>query len=132
MTAWSVAALALLLPCTCVSSLAQEGATASLIGEEGKQGKRTFMPWIHRRARRRCQNGDFVPEHSTAVWTMLTEGDSYVAGAVVMGLSVKQHSIVPLDLVVMELATKPLSDVAWVRLQEVVEKVCCRSHTTIQ
>jgi hypothetical protein len=127
---WSVAALALLLPCTCVSSLAQEGATASLIGEEGKQGKRTFMPWIHRRERKRCQNGDFVPEHSTAVWTMLTEGDSYVAGAVVMGLSVKQHSTVPLDLVVMELATKPLADVAWVRLQEVGWKRCVVDRIT--
>jgi hypothetical protein len=104
--------------------LAQEGATASLISEEGKQGKRTFMPWIHRRERKRCQNGDFLPEHSTAVWTMLTEGDKYIIGAVVMGLSAKHLSTVPLDLVVMELATKPLSDVAWVRLQEVGWKRC--------
>jgi hypothetical protein len=90
------------------------------------------MPWIHRRGRRRwaLQNGDFVPEHSTAVWTMLTEGDSYVAGAVLMGASVRKHSVVPLDLVVMELATKPLADVAWVRLQEVGWKKCVVSRIT--
>ena len=44
---------------------------------------------------------------------MLTDGADYVTGAVKLGRSIHAHTTVPLDLVVMELKSKPLSKPAW-------------------
>ena len=71
-----------------------------------------------------CQNADFHPRHFSSVWTMLTDGEGYVTGGVTLGLSVLRHSSKPLDLVVLELASKPLSTQAWQRLQSVGWQRC--------
>jgi hypothetical protein len=75
-----------------------------------------------------CQNADFRPHHFSSVWTMLTDGEGYVTGGVTLGLSVLRHSSKPLDLVVLELAGKPLSTQAWQRLQSVGWQRCVVEH----
>ena len=71
-----------------------------------------------------CLNADFRAEFETSVWTMLTDGDAYVRGAEKLGVSILSHTRGPLDLVVMELSSKPLSASSWARLQAVGWKRC--------
>jgi len=72
----------------------------------------------------RCLNADFRAESERSVWTLLTEGDAYVRGAEKLGLSVLSNTHSPLDLVVMELESKPLSTSNWARLHAVGWKRC--------
>ena len=63
-----------------------------------------------------CSNKDFQPKHKVSVWTMLNDDNPklpYVRGAVKMGKGVLKHTKTPVDLVVMELEFKPLSEEAW-------------------
>jgi len=71
-----------------------------------------------------CVNSDFRPEFARSVWTLLTEGDAYVRGAEKLGVSVLSNTHSPLDLVIMELETKPLSASNWARLRAVGWKKC--------
>jgi alpha-N-acetylglucosamine transferase len=66
-----------------------------------------------------CLNKDFQPQHKASVWTMLNGSMTYVRGAVKMGKSIRAHTKTPLDLVVMELESKPLGEEAWKELKEV-------------
>lgn len=72
----------------------------------------------------KCVNDDFRPQRDVAVWTMLTDGAGYAEGAIKLGYSVKHHTTLPLDLVVMELSNKPLKDETWSRLRNVGWKRC--------
>ena len=60
-----------------------------------------------------CLNDDFRPQHSVGVWTMLNDNMSYVKGAAKLGLGVRQKTKTPVDLVVMELKSKPLGEDMW-------------------
>jgi len=60
-----------------------------------------------------CLNDDFRPQNTVGVWTMLNDNMDYVKGAVKVGLGVRQKTKTPLDLVVMELKSKPLSEEMW-------------------
>jgi len=71
-----------------------------------------------------CLNSDFNPEQSKAVWTMINDNMDYASGAIKVGRGVKNHTKTPVDLVVMELKSKPISDEIWVRLREVGYKRC--------
>jgi hypothetical protein len=71
-----------------------------------------------------CLNKDFQPQHKVSVWTMLNDNMSYVRGAVKMGKGVRAHTKTPLDLVVMELESKPLSEEAWKELAQVGFQKC--------
>jgi len=71
------------------------------------------------RTHHHCLNSDFVPKASKAVWTMLNDNMAYTRGAVKMGRGVKTHTQTPIDLVVMELQSKPLSDALWKELKAV-------------
>jgi len=66
-----------------------------------------------------CLNEDFKPKHKVSAWTMLNDNPSYVRGALKMGRGVKKYTATPLDLVVMELQSKPLTSEQWVDLHEV-------------
>eukprot|EP00284_Hemiselmis_tepida_P017536 CAMPEP_0174923918 /NCGR_PEP_ID=MMETSP1355-20121228/6900_1 /TAXON_ID=464990 /ORGANISM="Hemiselmis tepida, Strain CCMP443" /LENGTH=3102 /DNA_ID=CAMNT_0016169659 /DNA_START=138 /DNA_END=9443 /DNA_ORIENTATION=+ len=79
-------------------------------------------------SRHDCLNTDFIPEHRTSVWTMLTDDANYVTGAVVLGHSFLLNSNLAFDLVVMELKSKPLGLDAWARLREVGWKRCVVSR----
>ena len=68
-------------------------------------------------ARLTCLNADFRPVNPISVWTMLTDGADYVSGAVKLGMSVRRHSSMPLDLVVLELKGNPLANNEWTRLR---------------
>ena len=70
-----------------------------------------------------CLN-EFNPAHKSAVWTMLTDDTNYVTGAVVLGQSVRLNLDIPIDLVVMELQSKPLEREDWTRLRAVGWKRC--------
>ena len=71
-----------------------------------------------------CLNSDFRPEFERSVWTMVTEGEAYVQGAEKLGVSVLSNTRAPLDLVVLELKSKPLSTRDWARLRSVGWKRC--------
>ena len=60
-----------------------------------------------------CINEDFYPQNKVGVWTMLNDNMDYVKGAAKLGIGVRAKTKTPLDLVVMELKTKPLSDEMW-------------------
>jgi hypothetical protein len=60
-----------------------------------------------------CINEDFHPQNKVGVWTMLNDNMDYVKGAAKLGIGVRAKTKTPLDLVVMELKTKPLSDTMW-------------------
>jgi hypothetical protein len=60
-----------------------------------------------------CINDDFHPQNTVGVWTMLNDNMDYVKGAAKLGIGVRAKTKTPLDLVVMELKTKPLSDEMW-------------------
>ena len=74
--------------------------------------------------KRLCRNQDFLPINKLSAWTMLTDGANYVTGAEKLGRSILKHTTAPVDLVVMELENKPLSEEAWVRLQSVGWQRC--------
>ena len=82
----------------------------------------------HRRLRpvsHPCLNADFVPRHKKAVWTMLADDPNYVLSALKMAHALRMHTTDQLfDMVVMELASKPLGSTAWVCLQEIGWKRC--------
>jgi lipopolysaccharide biosynthesis glycosyltransferase len=73
-----------------------------------------------------CLNHDFYTCHNTSVWTMATSGEAYLLGAVVLGASVRKHTVksAPVDMVIMELVSKPLGEAAWKRLNHVGWKRC--------
>ena len=74
---------------------------------------------------RHCHNADFAPRHEKAVWTMLTDDAHYLLSALKLGHSLRAHTTESrFDMVVMELATKPLGRAAWVCLREVGWKRC--------
>lgn len=60
-----------------------------------------------------CINDDFNPQNTVGVWTMLNDNMSYVKGAAKLGKAVRQKTKTPIDLVVMELKSKPLSEKEW-------------------
>lgn len=60
-----------------------------------------------------CLNDDFNPKNTVGVWTMLNDNMDYVKGAAKLGLGVRDKTKTPLDLVVMELKSKPLSKEMW-------------------
>lgn len=75
-----------------------------------------------------CQNNDFEPFRKTAVVTLNTGPSkylqAYINGTIVLGLSVKNHSKIDVDLVLMEIKNKPLPDAVWSLLAEVGWKRC--------
>lgn len=71
-----------------------------------------------------CSNADFVPSQKISVWTMLTDGSDYTEGAFKLGASVQRFTSIALDLVVMELSSKPLSNNAWLRLRNAGWQKC--------
>jgi hypothetical protein len=72
-----------------------------------------------------CHNADFKPVHKKAVWTMLTDDPHYLISALKLGHSLRAHTTQPyFDMVVMELATKPLNSTAWGCLREVGWQRC--------
>lgn len=80
---------------------------------------------VHRRQGMICQNKDFSPEHKKAVWTMLTDDANYVLSALKMAHALRLHTTTEqFDMVVMELASKPLDSTAWRCLQEMGWKRC--------
>eukprot|EP00531_Pseudo-nitzschia_arenysensis_P005311 CAMPEP_0116156252 /NCGR_PEP_ID=MMETSP0329-20121206/22734_1 /TAXON_ID=697910 /ORGANISM="Pseudo-nitzschia arenysensis, Strain B593" /LENGTH=271 /DNA_ID=CAMNT_0003653325 /DNA_START=200 /DNA_END=1016 /DNA_ORIENTATION=+ len=60
-----------------------------------------------------CLNDDFHPQNTVGVWTMLNDNMDYVKGAAKLGLGVRQKTKTPVDLVVMELKSKPLGEDMW-------------------
>jgi len=66
-----------------------------------------------KRTTHHCLNDDFRPQNKVGVWTMLNDNMDYVKGAAKVGLGVRQKTKTPLDLVVMELKSKPLSEESW-------------------
>lgn len=81
-------------------------------GNKGSPLKEDSSPPHH------CINDDFQPKHKVGVWTMLNDNPDYVRGALKMGRGVKKHTTISLDLVVMELQSKPLTAEEWVDLRE--------------
>ena len=71
-----------------------------------------------------CQNADFSPQHKKAVWTMLTDDENYMLSTLKLGHSLRKHTPDPFDMVVMELATKPLNTTAWTWLRAVGWQRC--------
>lgn len=65
------------------------------------------------KATHHCLNDDFRPQNSVGVWTMLNDNMSYVKGAAKLGLGVRRKTKTPVDLVVMELKSKPLGEDMW-------------------
>ena len=63
--------------------------------------------------RHHCLNEDFNPQNKVGVWTMLNDNMDYVKGAAKLGLGVRRKTKTPVDLVVMELKSKPLGDATW-------------------
>mmetsp|Transcript_30521 Transcript_30521/g.33811 ORF Transcript_30521/g.33811 Transcript_30521/m.33811 type:complete len:336 (+) Transcript_30521:54-1061(+) len=66
-----------------------------------------------------CLNEDFEPQNPVGVWTMLNDNSAYVNGALKLGRAIKARTITPVDLVVMELQSKPLTESQWKDLTEV-------------
>lgn len=66
-----------------------------------------------------CVNSDFRAVHKVSVWTMLTDNPEYIKSALKLGRGIKQHTTTPLDMIVMELKTKPLPGEVWKRLSAV-------------
>ena len=64
-----------------------------------------------------CLNEDFHPQNTVGVWTMLNDNMDYVKGAAKLGTGVRTKTKTPLDLVVMELKSKPLGEEMWKILQ---------------
>jgi len=60
-----------------------------------------------------CLNEDFRPQNKVGVWTMLNDNMDYVKGAAKLGIGVRTKTKTPLDLVVMELKSKPLGEDMW-------------------
>jgi len=60
-----------------------------------------------------CLNDDFNPQNKVGVWTMLHDNMGYVKGAAKLGLGVRRNTKTPVDLVVMELKSKPLGEDMW-------------------
>jgi len=71
-----------------------------------------------------CQNADFSPQHKKAVWTMLTDDENYVISTLKLGHSLHKHTPDEFDMVVMELATKPLNDTVWGCLRQIGWQRC--------
>ena len=60
-----------------------------------------------------CLNEDFHPKNTVGVWTMLNDNMDYVKGAAKLGLGVRAKTKTPLDLIVLELKSKPLGEDMW-------------------
>ena len=71
-----------------------------------------------------CLNSDFQPTQKVGVWTMLNDNKQYVRGAIKIGKSIKSRTKTPVDLVVMELQHKPLTDEEWTDLRAVGWQRC--------
>jgi len=65
-----------------------------------------------------CINSDFTPHNKVSIWTMLNDNMNYVKSALKMGRGVKKYTKTPVDLIAMELETKPLGDEIWQQLSE--------------
>lgn len=79
----------------------------------------------HRRDGILCQNDDFLPQYHKSVWTMLTHDPNYILSTLKLGHSLRLHTTTEqFDMVVMELASKPLSSTAWRCLSEIGWKRC--------
>ena len=72
----------------------------------------------------KCINEDFKPIEKVSVWTMLNDNKNYVKGAMKIGKSIRTKTKTPVDLVVMELQHKPLTDEEWADLRTVGWKRC--------
>mmetsp|Transcript_28 Transcript_28/g.64 ORF Transcript_28/g.64 Transcript_28/m.64 type:complete len:325 (-) Transcript_28:789-1763(-) len=68
---------------------------------------------INERGKHHCLNEDFNPQNKVGVWTMLNDNMDYVKGAAKLGLGVRRKTKTPVDLVVMELKSKPLGEDMW-------------------
>lgn len=95
--------------------------------------QRVFRELVeHDDSRDPCQNADYTPEHKTAVITMNTgmrskrEGrvEAYINATIALGLSIRQHTTIPVDLLVFELLTSPLPTELWPSLERVGWKRC--------
>lgn len=71
-----------------------------------------------------CLNDDFEPQNPVAAWTMLNDNAAYVRGALKLGRAVKTRTKTPIDLIVMELQSKPLTDLQWKDLTEAGFQKC--------
>jgi alpha-N-acetylglucosamine transferase len=71
-----------------------------------------------------CINQDFEPTSDYSIWTLLNDNMDYTKGAVKIGKGVKRYTKTNVDLVVMELKTKPLGEKHWEILSEVGYKRC--------
>jgi hypothetical protein len=71
-----------------------------------------------------CLNDDFQPNERIAVWTMLNDNKDYVQGAIKIGKSIHAKTKTPVDLVVMELQHKLLTDQEWTELRAVGWQRC--------
>lgn len=71
-----------------------------------------------------CLNEDFAPKEKIGVWTMLNDNKQYVRGATKIGRSIRERTKTPVDLVVMELEHKPLTDEEWKNLKSVGWQRC--------
>lgn len=71
-----------------------------------------------------CENSDFQPTHNVAVFTLLTDDENYVTGAIKLGQSVSKHTSISVDRVYMELDSKLVPDTHRTRLEESGWKRC--------
>jgi len=66
-----------------------------------------------------CLNKDFQPKHKFSIWTMLNDNPNYIQGALKLGHAIPKHTPhTPVDQIVMELKSKPLSDEHWKSLHQ--------------
>lgn len=94
---------------------------------------RVLGPWYTMRSIRQnteseaphpCENSDFEAKNDVAVFTLLTDDENYVEGAIKLGESVLKHTTIPVDVVFMELASKILPEKHRTRLEEAGWKRC--------
>jgi glycogenin glucosyltransferase len=72
-----------------------------------------------------CKNKDFSPQHKKAVWTFLTYDANYILSTLKIGHALRLYTTTEqFDMVVMELASKPLGSTAWRCLEEIGWKRC--------
>ena len=87
---------------------------------EGKdEGWRRGAAGVHK-----CLNDDFVPTQRVGVWTMLNDNKKYIQGALKSAKAIRAQTTTPVDLVVLEVQHKPLTDEEWVDLRAAGWKRC--------
>ena len=93
--------------------------------KNGHESRVSDSRHLHRRDGMLCHNDDFLPQYHKSVWTMLTPDPNYILSTLKLGHSLRlQTTSDQFDMVVMELASKPLSRTAWRALHEIGWKRC--------